>query len=202
MNKQKLYFLGKDDEMCFTLQYHLDNAKSYGLTEVELFEAIPDKSKEYFWCKSFDEVTMSEDNMCGKHCDDYAPRNGKSGICKFKSHCHTWGEKIKFKVPLKLTNNQMTRAELILSTEYLEATIEVMVLPKKSIRETRKELIDWIIKYRNEYATELIIADRKDAAEKATIKIVKSCHGCECIIPCENKVIDKDSITNRPMPEF
>lgn len=101
--KQKLYFTGEDDEMCFTLRYHLDNARLDGLTEIEFLEAIPDKDKSYFWCREYDEVTMAEDYPCGKTCDGYAPRNGKSGICKHKSHCHTWGEKLKFQVPVLTT---------------------------------------------------------------------------------------------------
>lgn len=98
MKKQQLYFLDEDSETCHTLEYHLENAKSDELKEIELFEAVPDPSKDYFWCRADSSVCMSDDNPCGKSCEDYDPRNGKSGICKHKTHCYTWSNKVKFNV--------------------------------------------------------------------------------------------------------
>lgn len=96
MKKQKLYFRSEDDEYCYSLDYHLEIAKQDGLTEVELFEAIPDR--DHGWCGLFGGVLITGESECGKVCDGYDPRNGKSGICKNKTHCHTWGDKINFKV--------------------------------------------------------------------------------------------------------
>jgi len=76
--KTKFYFRKEDDEMCYTLEYHIMEAKDEGLEEIELFEAVPDKLDGFFWCKAVSETT--EDGFCGKQCDDYEPKNGKSGM--------------------------------------------------------------------------------------------------------------------------
>lgn len=44
----------------------------------------------------------------------------------------------------------MTRWELITSDEYISATVECIVVSKKSIIETRKELTEFFIDLRNE----------------------------------------------------
>lgn len=95
----KYYFLSESDEYCYPLAYHLDNAKSDKLEEIELFEAVPEKVNGVFWCRSEQEIT--EDGYCGKDCADYAPKNGKSGMCQHKSNTlYTHGEKKIFKVKI------------------------------------------------------------------------------------------------------
>jgi len=96
MKKPKFYFDEVDAEMAYTLDYHLDNAKMDKLSEIELFEAIPNKDPEYFYCKAIQECGIKGD--CGKHCDEYEPRNKISGICKHKGECYTPGDKFTFKV--------------------------------------------------------------------------------------------------------
>jgi len=96
MKKPKYYFDTVDAEICYTLDYHLDNAKMDKLSEIELFEAIPDKSIDYFYCKEYQTCGIKGD--CGKHCDEYEPRNKISGICKHKGVCYTPGDKLTFKV--------------------------------------------------------------------------------------------------------
>lgn len=85
-----------DAEMCFHLDYHMDNARDEGLTEITLYEAVPEKVEGFFWCRAVDEV--SEDGYCGKSCEDYEPKNGKSGMCRHKGNLFTRGEKRTFKV--------------------------------------------------------------------------------------------------------
>lgn len=95
--KNKYYFRHQGSEVCYTLDYHLANAKEEGLSDVELCEAIPYRVNDIFWCKKHD--VSGEDGFCGKGCDDYSPKNGKSGMCRFKSSTmYTHGEKKKFKV--------------------------------------------------------------------------------------------------------
>lgn len=114
MSRPKLYFRNEDSEECYTLDWHLEDARDEELEKIELFEAIPDKDKRYFYCRSFSEVCeVGQDfEPCGNGCDGYEPRNGKFGICKHKTHCHTWGEKINFDVktgriiPKISTNNE------------------------------------------------------------------------------------------------
>ena len=95
--KPKYYFESSDSEMCFDLEYHLDNARCNSLNEIELYEANPDNDNYHFYCTSFGECGIKGD--CGRHCRDYEPRNKKSGICKHKSKCYTHGDKVVFKVP-------------------------------------------------------------------------------------------------------
>lgn len=97
MKKAKLYFENEDAELCHPLEYHLNEAKADGLIEVQLLEAIPDKTThDFIWCTSFGAV--SERGNCGKVCPDYEPRNKKSGICKHQGRMFTHGNAVKFEV--------------------------------------------------------------------------------------------------------
>ena len=99
MSKRKLYFRTEDSENCHDKEYFQSEMRDDGVTEMVVFEAIPDKSKDYFWCGAVDAVYLNSDgDSCGKDCDSYIPCNGKSGKCKFKTHCYTHGEKITLKL--------------------------------------------------------------------------------------------------------
>lgn len=93
--KPKYYFRETDSEMCYTLDYHIAEAKEYGLTEIELYKAVPEKIPYFIWCNIYG---MSVMGGCGKECISYNPRNGKSGMCKNQGRFYTPGEKVKFKV--------------------------------------------------------------------------------------------------------
>lgn len=82
--KHEFYFKRPDDERCYELDSIIDDDEYEGLTEIKLWEAIPYKVIGVFWCHAVYEPTTDSDNPCGRHCDDYAPRNGRSGICKHK----------------------------------------------------------------------------------------------------------------------
>lgn len=93
----KYYFLTENSEMCYTLDYHLADAKEQGLTEIELFEGVPVKDDEYFWCRADEQIFEHE--ACGKSCIAYQPCNGKSGKCRFKQNTmFEHGKKVKFEV--------------------------------------------------------------------------------------------------------
>lgn len=92
-----MYFKSEDDEYCYTRELLIDEMKDDGISEMKVFEAIPDTSKEYFFCKSANETSLSEEYPCGKTCEDYEPRNGKSGMCKYKTRCYTWGKEVIIK---------------------------------------------------------------------------------------------------------
>lgn len=97
MKKSKFYFQSEDAEICWPLEYHLDIARFEGVYSVELFEAIPTKLSGWFWCKHIAEV--GEDGYCGKVCNGYKPRNGKSGMCKYRSNTlYTHGNKVTFNI--------------------------------------------------------------------------------------------------------
>lgn len=93
----KYYFRTENDERCYTLEYHLLDAKDKGLTEIKLFEAVPEKIDGMFWCRAVNEC--GEEGYCGSQCAEYEPKNGKSGMCKYKcSTFHNHGKKVVFKV--------------------------------------------------------------------------------------------------------
>lgn len=93
----KYYFLTELSEMCYTLDYHLTDAKEQGLTEIELFEDVPVKDDDHFWCK--ERELHEEHGYCSKHCKEYQPCNGKSGKCRFKQNTmFEHGKKVKFEV--------------------------------------------------------------------------------------------------------
>ncbi len=77
----KLYFRKDDAEICYPLSYWLDILKFEKLSELVLFEAKPTKDNEYFFCRAVGEV--GERGECGRHCEDYTPKNGKNGCCKY-----------------------------------------------------------------------------------------------------------------------
>ena len=84
----KYYFEDSDSEMCHQECYFQDMMCFDGKSEMELFEAIPDKTGGgIFWCKLLAFCGDDTGDSCGKQCEDYEPRNGKSGCCK---HHTSW----------------------------------------------------------------------------------------------------------------
>lgn len=96
MRKPKFYFRNADAEICYTLEYHLSNAKDEKITTIDLYVAIPDKDPHIFFCKAVQQC--AETGCCGSHCEQYKPKNGKSGMCLHKGRCYLHGEKVTFKV--------------------------------------------------------------------------------------------------------
>ena len=139
--KTKLYFRNEDSERCHPKEYFISDMRDAGLTEIEVFEAIPDKDKNYFFCDAIGEVAMKEGGYfnCGKECEDYAPCNGKSGKCRYKSFCYTHGEKVTLKFqPLQrgVTTEKMTK---IATRDLLDfgmeevTTVDKMVIPMRKV---------------------------------------------------------------------
>ena len=82
---KKLYSNDRRDGM-----YSLDSWKQFmratKIKSLVLTENVIDKCTDYFYCTEFDEV--GESGHCGKECDKYKPRNGKSGICVNHRRCY------------------------------------------------------------------------------------------------------------------
>jgi hypothetical protein len=104
MKKQKLYFSDFDEEMSYTLDNIIEEMKERELTECKVFEAIRELKTHYFFCKAVQECCDKiDDNPCGKNCNDYEPRNGKSGCCKHRGFCYIPGNEFKITIDGKLT---------------------------------------------------------------------------------------------------
>src|SRR5680860_876890 len=96
MKRTNFYFKHSDSEICKTRAYFDNYMEQNNLTEIEVFEAIPEIiGGGIFWCKH--EAFCGDDSSetCGKQCSAYTPRNGKSGCCKYHTHwLYTHGDKI------------------------------------------------------------------------------------------------------------
>lgn len=95
MNSKRYYSRREDDELCYPLGHFIEKARITGEKTIVLYEAIPDKDRGYFFCRAVGAVGVNDDvDGCGKNCDLYAPKNGKSGMCRHKGRCYTPTEKV------------------------------------------------------------------------------------------------------------
>lgn len=99
--KMKMYFQ-KQGDTCTTLQNHLLEMAANGEKSRVLIEAKREVGVDTFWCKEYQTGGHRRDG-CGKSCESYQPRNGKSGICKH------WG-----------FTYEPTKNEVILQMDYIE----------------------------------------------------------------------------------
>lgn len=77
-----------EDLLCRPLSFHLEVLLEDVLTHVRLYPAVMEKGTGDFYCDEFDFVGNSrmasaDYHQCGRACDAYAPRNGKSGRCRY-----------------------------------------------------------------------------------------------------------------------
>lgn len=79
---KQLYFENSDSNICYPLDYIKDRMREDGVTEKTVWTAVPEKFRSYAWCKDAFDIIDINDNLCGKDCKSYSPRNGKSGCCK------------------------------------------------------------------------------------------------------------------------
>lgn len=81
-NCKKLFFSNLDDATCYMLQKHIQDMDDAMIDVLHLHEAKPVYNTDYFYCSHYQEIGDKAQGTCGKMCDHYAPRNGKSGRCK------------------------------------------------------------------------------------------------------------------------
>ena len=93
----KYYFSDNDEENCFTLEVHKQQMKENEETERTVFKAVKSDVKDWFYCKAIGEVSVKapEGEPCGKECELYEPRNGKSGCCKSFATLYTSSDESK-----------------------------------------------------------------------------------------------------------
>ena len=105
MKNETLFFCEAiNEEMAYTKTYLIDEMKERGLFEVEVSIAVRELKTNYFYCRALGEVLIKGKGYdpCGKECDDYDPRNGKSGCCKHRGLCYIPGAKYRLTVDGKL----------------------------------------------------------------------------------------------------
>lgn len=93
----KYYFLN-NAEKCYTIDFFKNYMRDSDLKELELFEAKKEENIDFFFCKHFEEIGEKHD-FCGKMCNKYEPKNGRSGCCKYNGSLY---EKTDKKITLKL----------------------------------------------------------------------------------------------------
>lgn len=96
----KMYFNFNHSDYCHSLSYWKQYLIDEQIKELELEEAERDLGSGVFFCTKHLAVGQTSDSGCGKICDDYSPRNGKNGRCKFSGYCYdTNDNKITIKNP-------------------------------------------------------------------------------------------------------
>lgn len=98
--KKSFYFLTEDDEICYTEEHYQAVMECDNLTQIEVYKAEPMKEKGIFWCSAYSFCGDGTFENCGKtNCDEYEPRNGKNGRCRFHSvNLFAHGEKTILKL--------------------------------------------------------------------------------------------------------
>ncbi len=95
----KYYFINPYDENCTSKEGVIEYMKFNNITELEVYEAEKYSADYEAWCKVVELPT--EIGECGKKCEDYKPRNGKSGCCVHysKGFYECSDKKVKIKLP-------------------------------------------------------------------------------------------------------
>lgn len=88
---KKFYFETEESEIAYTLEYFDETL----VRPFTIFEAVPEKVEGFFFCKAVFEC--AEEGQCGKTCEDYSPKNGKSGICRHKGRLFAPGMAVTFR---------------------------------------------------------------------------------------------------------
>ena len=92
--RNKIYFVPKiSEETAYSLNPLLKVMANEGWTEMQAFEAVRDYGSGYTYCKKFAEILETGEH-CGKQCEEYSPRNGRSGCCKHVGCLYTPGKEV------------------------------------------------------------------------------------------------------------
>lgn len=89
---KKYFELYSDEGICCPLKHWKDEANNRG-TDIELCEAEIEYGTEYFWCSEHQAFGLKDEGGCGKECEDYKPRNRKSGRCVHSKHSYASTDK-------------------------------------------------------------------------------------------------------------
>jgi hypothetical protein len=90
------YFYNSESDFCYNLKGIEKKIKDENVKSKFVFKAIREKNSPYFFCKHFQ--TCGEKGNCGRICEAYQPRNGKSGVCKHFGYTYEKGNKIEIKL--------------------------------------------------------------------------------------------------------
>lgn len=84
---KKIYFRDNAD-LCTTISNHLDYMAENGIKEMDVYLAKREVGSDWFFCHYYGEVGVKSEGGCGKMCEKYNPRNGKSGCCTYNGYVY------------------------------------------------------------------------------------------------------------------
>lgn len=77
-----------DGQHSLTKEELIENMKEDGVSEMKIQETRLSYGSHFHYCKKDHEIIETGlDEMCGKECPNYDPRNGKSGYCRYARRC-------------------------------------------------------------------------------------------------------------------
>ena len=83
----KFYFSELNEEKCYTRKSMLDWMEGEGMVELKVYPAIMMTGENFFYC-TVHEFCGESGEGCGKECEEYEPRNGKNGRCRYSNNCY------------------------------------------------------------------------------------------------------------------
>lgn len=89
------YYFTEFEDNCYQLNYWKQYMEDNNLSELKLFEAKMEVGNGYFFCAEFLEPGEVGHEDCGKFCEKYKPRNGKSGRCVHSKNLYEMTDKVK-----------------------------------------------------------------------------------------------------------
>lgn len=84
----KYYFREDDDERCYLKKDIIEYMKEKGISKLKISEAKRVIGESFFYCTIFQDTGEVGQNYCGVLCEEYKPRNGKNGRCRFSDNCY------------------------------------------------------------------------------------------------------------------
>ena len=89
----KYYFENIDSERCYSIDYFYEQLNDNELTEMRIYPAKIIYGEFVAWCTKYNDAIETQRGDCGRICEDYKPRNGKNGRCKFSNNCYEPSDK-------------------------------------------------------------------------------------------------------------
>ena len=111
----KRFYFRQNYDICCTIESHLQYMLENKIEEIDIFLAKRETDSGYFFCKHFNKVGEKSYGGCGKMCQTYQPRNGKSGACKLIGYVY---EKTDKCFSLKVDNVDMPTDSECLEEEF------------------------------------------------------------------------------------
>jgi hypothetical protein len=102
MSRNQLYICDSLSDHVVTKDHIYELMEEEEVEQVSAYIAIRLSMKWHFHCNWSDEPSYSDEGICGKHCEGYKPRNGKTGLCLHKRHSFQPGRELTITLPKEI----------------------------------------------------------------------------------------------------